>query len=406
MALSLCRVRAGIPPYGFTGPGFAIGDDKGQVFDSIAGRQLVDPDPLGPDSLGPVNGISDPIVFAVGRRFLNNTAGDVLFFVLDPAAPLDSTTLRHVYSINVGCSDRTDPCAFRAEQLAVADFNDDGIPDFVASKHEKPVEIYVGSVVGGNLTYDPQDVVVLDSHTLPPGGSARDSLGVAANDAMVVVGAPAGAGRNDPSGSVFVYDVVTDPLTFALRPVILSLLPQSGDQFGFGVALRTDALIVVGAPGVDATKKKSDVGEVWLSSTGLSVQGPSKNANLGWRVAAAGNDVVAATLSDARIYYPLSFRKLEPTPGGGAGWASGGIATGDANGNGVPDIIIGAPDVPCGEIGHAGVAYLFDGEGSVDQVFVPQIAENTTEDDCWNLAGARPSFRRSCSSWNASTTAT
>ena len=128
-------------------------------------------------------------------------------------------------------------------------------------------------------------------------------------------------------------------------------------------------------------------------STGAFATGDGKGENLGWQVAAAGPEVFVATkwiTEDRRVevYSTGPTRILVPPLslplGMSTGWASGGIFTGSVGG--VPSVIIGAPNANCAGEGSTGVAYLYVGNSTTPEVFVPPVPVDASG-DTWNAFG-------------------
>ena len=333
--------------------------------------------------------------FAVAARIPNADRGR-LFIYGDPA-----TNLTPIADFDIGCT-ADDPClmAFRAQTLAAADFNGDDVPDFAVQgigSTGDAVAIYAST--GDTPAYELTDVrnPYLDPVTSPLASNAIDSI--AATDDWVVVGAP-GFTNRDAAGTVLIYMVNADA-TLTFVDAIQSPNAVDGDQFGTGVALRvnldTTVDLIVGAPGVDAGKKVKDQGEVWIFcdlSYSLvngwedrdSLKGLGKNDRFGAEVAVAGNQAVAATgwgaNARAEFVFPGSVT-LEPESGFEGGWASRGITTGALNGGAADDIIIGAPNAPCGENRSAGRAYLYRNGFPTRVIFKPPIAPT----DDWTAFG-------------------
>ena len=167
--------------------------------------------------------------------------------------------------------------------------------------------------------------------------------------------------------------------------------------------------LIVGAPGVDLAgggRKDTDWGEAFaypgvlqnlsITPSGFDT-GDGKEEDFGWQVAVNGQEVFVATKwsgVDRRVdvYSPgltAIARTLRQPPdplpyGMGNGWASGGIFTGSVGG--VPSVIIGTPNANCAGEGSTGVAYLYVGNSTTPEVFVPPVPVDASG-DTWNAFG-------------------
>ncbi len=168
--------------------------------------------------------------------------------------------------------------------------------------------------------------------------------------------------------------------------------PQMYGSFGWSVAVASSRgsapEVIVGAPWetVDGTYAQGRV-YVFSATTGallhtLTTPAPQMNAFFGWSVAAADVDgdgvadiivgadgrwtkMINLTLpgqvyvfsgATGELLYTLS--SLYPEPGGGFG---GSVSVADADGDGKPDIIVGAPYETVGAYARQGRTYVFSG---------------------------------------------
>ncbi len=132
---------------------------------------------------------------------------------------------------------------------------------------------------------------------LDPEGAPGDGFGrsLAADDGLLVVGAPDDDDQGANSGSASLFDLATG--TWLMR-----LLPADGapyDYFGGAVAI-DDGLVVVGAPGYDDGADSTGAVYVFDAATGEQLDklslGPANALHfLGWDVALAGTTLLASS---------------------------------------------------------------------------------------------------------------
>ena len=375
-----------------------------------------------------VGSFVNPVVFAVGAR-----PAQIEVYVFDsaPPAPVPATrpfaldlVVAHADTILTGLPCGSEGCQpFITRRMAMADLSDpaDGIPDIVAGdpRSSGPVEVYTGSVDGGQLTYTRTAVLTLP--TLPSRGFGES---IAATNSHVVVGAPGGISskRNpkNPVGHVAVYSAV-EINAAAGGVVVTGAFPGGDSDDGFGAAVAIGSVtgdntldLIVGATGVDGNGG-SDVGEVWVFEDFFNGGGPDvsflaetpvQGDQFGWQVAAAGNQVVgvkkwSSSAPLAEVHDLTDFSPdpnpilLAPLPGDlGNGWASHPLGVGNVNGNHVPDILIGAPNARCGADASVGLAYLYLDSSPIDPesptnvvAFQPPSTSPPVVDRAWNVFG-------------------
>lgn len=207
------------PVGGFRGPNetFPAVPDHGMFGRPIAGRQMhasgneVRLDVDGTLAVGKPN----DILLAVGAR-----PGTLLIYLLDPGTGQSRGNPLLI------------PLSANARNLAIADFNGDGIPDFVVAGFG-PVEVFVSSLQqiaseppSFQLSYDPP------AHTSP---DITGKVSVAATDSNVAIGVPWGDGKRGSPGKVFVYEYQTETEEVFSLPVELTGT-VNGDRFGASVA--------------------------------------------------------------------------------------------------------------------------------------------------------------------------
>jgi hypothetical protein len=275
------------------------------------------------------------------------------------------------------------------------DLDADGLADLVVGAPEEAVgtaeeagRAYVFSGADGDL-HDP--LVSPDPQDSGRFGSSVDLIGDVDGDgaADVVVGAP-----NEDVGTLAAAAgraYVFSGFSGALLHTLVSPIPEDFGGFGSAVAgvgdVDGDGVtdILVGAPFEDQGASPDDAGRVHLFSgaTGTLLYsrlsfGEALGGNFGWSVAGAGDldgDGVPDFLvgapgertSRGRVYVfsgalgTISGRISSPNaePGGDFGVSVAGV--GDASGDGVPDIAVGAEGEDFAGFSESGRAYLFSG---------------------------------------------
>jgi len=103
------------------------------------------------------------------------------------------------------------------------------------------------------------------SEFILPGQGTGDQAGasVAISGNTAVVGAPNSAANRTDSGAVFVFIRSASFTGWTLQAVITAADGESGDLFGYSVAI-VDDLLVVGAPGDDASSLVKDTGSIYF----------------------------------------------------------------------------------------------------------------------------------------------
>ncbi len=214
----------------------------------------------------------------------------------------------------------------------------------------------------------------------------------------VVAATDEAAAANPRTGRAFVFSGSTGAHILTLNAPD----PEHRGRFGVSVAgigdVNADTVpdIAVGAPGVDEPPaRRSGRTYIFSGSTGtllrtISSPAPASKARFGWSLAAAG-DMDGDGAGDVVIGEPLG----RPPSGGRAGRAflasgadgsilavldsptaaAGGrfgwsvAAGGDSDGNGMPEILVGAPGEWAGQRVAEGRVYLFDAGGALLAAF-------------------------------------
>jgi hypothetical protein len=362
---------------------------------------------LGPSSLvgratvsasgGPANTV---LVVALGT---NSTQSRLELFFVDPI----SGALLDGQPLCVGCNTQPHvtlvvPAGGGAKFTALGNLNGDGAPDFVAAE-ANAANLFVSSVsASGVITWTVKPIPT-------PVGASTFGWDVAMGDVngdgldeVAVTQIPSGSGKSAQRGAVYLYrysgGVVS--LIDTITEASVSPAVSSGDNFGYSVAIgdvsgdaRAD--VIVGLPtrtvngqsgagavfvfestpaGVSRTAKMlvSSVATVtWFGSQVVAghVQG-SKPADVvastRWGTSSTGGEVFPSPVVNGQV----GTLRFTPRSGFDTGWATKKFAVGDVNGDGLGDIIVGAPNAGnSSQCDSPGMAYLFlstnDGAGHV-----------------------------------------
>lgn len=141
-----------------------------------------------------------------------------------------------------------------------------------------------------------------------PGQGAGDQAGtsVAISGNTAVVGAPfSTAGRSD-NGAVYVFMRSSTVTGWTLQSVIIASDGESGDMFGYSVAI-VDDLLVVGAPGDDSSAVSRDAGSIYFFTrngktwTPRGKQSGSTDDALGISVSVAGSGTSGIAAAGAHL---------------------------------------------------------------------------------------------------------
>ena len=328
------------------------------------------------------------------------TTGNLEIFVLNPSTGqvLDGTAIGsntsvqpHI-TVNLGAG---------TSGLAVGDVNGDGIPDFLAgSKETNAANAVVGSVdANGILSYRVYSLAIPANVSGTGWSGAMGDLQGTGNDVMAL-GAIGSIGSGTTPGQVLLYEWNGAGFTNYLNIVSPLRNPKGGEEFGHGVAIAdvtgsTAQDLIVGAP-VSIVGGQSGAGRVLIfpgpvSATNyLSLTTGVKYDLLGTYVAAGDidgdasadgyMDVLATGSVDGTVggrqgnpralgyYGPVSGGQsssfiLQPQSNLDLGWSTTQPAVGDVNGDGLADVMIGAPNAGSGQI-CGGAAYLWLSSGT------------------------------------------
>ncbi len=362
---------------------------------------------LGPSSLmgratisaagGPANSV---LVVALGT---NSAQSRLELFFVDPI----SGALLDGQPLCVGCAAQphvtlTVPSGGGAKFTAVGNLNGDGAPDFVAAE-ANAANLFVSTVsASGVMTWSVKPVPT-------PAGASTFGWDVAMGDVngdgldeVALSQIPSGNGKSAQRGAVYLYRYAGGVVSLIDTIAEASVSPavSSGDNFGYAVAVgdvtgdaRAD--VIVGVPqravsghsgagavfvfestaaGISRTAKvlvSSVSGVSWFGSQVVAahVQG-SKPADVvastRWGTSTTGGEVFPSPVANGQI----GSLRFTPRSGFDTGWATKKFAVGDVNGDGLGDVIIGAPNAGnSGQCASPGMAYLFlsvsDGLGHV-----------------------------------------
>lgn len=283
---------------------------------------------------------------------------------------------------------------FGASVAGVGDVNGDGKVDFLVGAPEQTVDgnprqgrAFVLSGADRSLLYRVNNPVPQANALF---GEAVAGVGDVDGDDIpdLLVGAPQQTVKgNDRQGRVFVFSGVNGRLLYSLDTPI----PEKGAAFGTSVADANDVNgddvpdLLVGAPGQDGPDIPGQGGAFVFSGADgrpiLTLNYPrSEGGDFGRSVAGAG-DVTGDGIPDFLVGMPFLGRVgralvlsgadgglvhvlnvVAPEERAFLGAAVAGI--GDVSGDGVPDLLVGAPFLPIGEYGDfvfSGGAFVFNG---------------------------------------------
>lgn len=281
------------------------------------------------------------------------------------------------------------------ESVAVAgDINGDGYSDLIAGAYKKTPGGAVRIWMGGAFPIAPSAPAVGALNpptTVSALAGARTGTSVAnAGDVNgdgfsdVIIGAPEASNGLTNEGSVFVYYGSTNGLS--ATPDLTLEVNVINARFGYCVATAGDvdgdgyADVIVGAPQAGGTGRAYIFkgGSGGLSSTPFLILNGTAGSRFGHAVSTAG-DVNGDGYSDVIIGSPGAGTAsvhlgsasgteavphlviTGPQPGSSFGYAV--ATTGDVNGTGFSDIIVGAPDFTNGQ-SNEGAAYVYHGTDS------------------------------------------
>lgn len=336
------------------------------------------------------------LVAAVGTP---QSTAKLEIFVLDATTglSLDGTQLC------AGCSPQshvqlTVPNAGGTGHMSTGDVNADGIPDFaVLERNSTKAAVFVGELL-------PSGQLVYSAVVLPPGPKyccsdiAVGDLDGVAGDEIALGNLGGGSGKAAVGGRLHLYRVTGGTATL-YQTIVPSVTPAvtSGDLYGSGLSIAdvtNDGLpdVVVGAPLRDVGGI-IDAGAVFVHAGGqgafppyslaatprlLVPAAPVAKHAIGSRVgigdvdASGVSDVVALTLSNPAAKGEVfpgqvvdgqvsdSTWNLTTRPGFVSGWATNRPGVGDINGDGLHDVVVGAPDVgPPAGCAEQGMVYVF-----------------------------------------------
>jgi hypothetical protein len=270
--------------------------------------------------------------------------------------------------------------------LAVGDVNGDGIPDFVAGTGANAV---VGSINGsGVVSYQNYVLTMPASATGAGWGVAMGDLNDTGSD-VIAIGAIGGGNGSAALGEVSLFS--WNGSGFTNTQNINSPLPnpRKDENFGKGVAIAdvtgTGAKdLIVGAP-TSIVNGVTGAGRVFVfpgpvsASIYLTFTTGLKGDNFGNKVASGDvngdflGDLLATTWNGdtkAQVYDGLVSQGespnfvLRPISGLSLGWSTDEPDMNDVNGDGLADVLIGAPNAASGSIcGGAAYLYLSGGVG-------------------------------------------
>ena len=354
-------------------------------------------------------GTRDVIVVAAGTNA--DTGGKVEVFFLDPVsgALLDGTALVPGGPVqpHVTISTTSIASGFAPQHLAVGDVNQDGLPDFAASQHNG------GSDVGlAVATRSPAGVINYTLAPIPrPAQYGRFGLALAMGDLdndgfdeLVVAKGNYGTGKRVEHPKLLVYSAQSG--VASLRQTVAAPESQTNANFGYGGHLAVGDVSGDGIADVIVASQNWTVsglttaGGVFVHrGTGtdpllvqasawiLLAPSPHSGDEFGAHVATGNldgdpdgqSDVLALDYwtgpeTTGEVFAGPILSSASPStsglqltlrPGLSRGWATRGAAVGDLNGDGLADIVVGAPNTPDdGSCNSIGTTYVYLAQGN------------------------------------------
>ena len=286
-------------------------------------------------------------------------------------------------------------CRTGIKFTAFGNLNNDGVPDLVAAE-AGAASAFVSSVsAGGVVTWTRQTV------PKPAGASSTFGFAVAMGDVegagvddLVLTQIPSGSGKSAQRGAVYLYRYSGGAISLAdtIGETSVSPTVSSGDFFGGSVAVgdvtgdpRGD--VIVGAESRNVNGR-SGAGAVFVfesTAAGVSraakvlvpstASGPGFGSQVttarlsgsgraavfavtGWGSSTTGGEVFPSPVSNGQV----GTLRFAPRAGFDTGWATKAFYAGDVNGDGLADIIVGAPNAGnSGSCPSPGMANLFLG---------------------------------------------
>ena len=298
--------------------------------------------------------------------------------------------------------------SFAPHQLAVGDVNQDGLPDFAASQHNG------GSDVGlAVATRSPAGVLSYTLAAIPrPAEYGRFGLALAMGDLdnngfdeLVVAKGGSGTGKKIEHPKLLVYSAPSG--VASLRQTVAAPESQTNTNFGYaghlavgdvsgdGIAdvvvasqnwtvsglAAAGGVFVHRGTGTDPTvpagrRIDSDRPLTTLRRRVRRTRGDGKSRRRPtgqsdvltldyWTGPETTGEVFAGPIATSAAPSTPGLQ-LTLRPGLSRGWATRGAAVGDLNGDGLADIVVGAPNTPddasCNSIG---ITYVFVAEGTI-----------------------------------------
>jgi hypothetical protein len=320
-------------------------------------------------------GGKDVLVAVIG----SGASGKLEVFFLDPLSgmPLDGTIIG---SNSVPQPHITVPIVlssgnvFGARVMAMGDFDNNGAPDIVVGDWDFGVAFaMVGNVTGGVLSYSNPVALTAAGASARYGRSvAAGSLDSTAGDEIVVGDSGFGTGGNADPGHVFVWQMNPPSTNSTPSFSIYKTVPAAGWAVGVGdVAVTGTPDLIVGTSSNVLVYPGPDIG----TTTPVSVNVAPRQVGSGQLASGDSPDLVVATtasIANVQVFpgpLPLSGASASSVMSSQAGFTTGwgtGFDIGDMNGDGVPDVLVGAPNTSPSTAcpANVGTAYIFMSTGT------------------------------------------
>jgi len=378
--------------------------------------------------LGGANGLGPTFKGGLGRQIrvatatYTDTSTETIVAVSGSTNADGTAKTIELFSFNASTGSMTHRLTLTAPAghfLAMGDINGDGVPDALLGAPD-PQVAYVFLSQGGTLGYGPPIAITPPSTTSDFGRAVAIANLDLSGGAELVVGAPGGGSGKGVAGKVFVYRF--NGVSFdAGTPLDTTTLAVKSDEF-FGWRVAVADVNNDGWPDLLTTAPRRDVNGVIDDGAVYVFLGPAfsavsqlttsvKDDTLGNVMSADANDdgfgdVIATTglvgfnngPRRAIVFTgPISSNRITVAPPDysiaavNSSWSDGwgtGIGSGDLNGDGISDVLVGAPNGGPGACANIGAAHVYVSNAATPTsptgyLVQPPAALDTT----WNAFG-------------------